>query len=73
MNKILISLKEPVEGQKQFEFTSECSDLSDQIALARDKAKMFSLSNIDSVHLTFGNNGKLLNMTDVVLTILKES
>lgn len=69
MNKILISLKEPVEGQKQFEFTSESTDLSDHIALARDKSKMFSISNIDSVHLTFGNNGKLLNMTDVVLTI----
>lgn len=69
MNKILIALKEPVEGKKQFEFTSEYSDLSDHIALARDKVKMFSISNIDSVHLTFGNNGKLLNMTDVVLTI----
>lgn len=68
MKKILITLKEPVEGQKQFEFTSEYSDLSNQIALARDKAKMFSISNIDSVHLTFGNNGKFLNITEMILS-----
>ena len=60
MKKILITLKEPVE--------SEYSDLSNQIALARDKAKMFSISNIDSVHLTFGNNGKLLNITEMILS-----
>ena len=68
MKKILITLKEPVEGQKQFEFTSEYSDLSNQIALARDKAKMFSIPNIDSVHLTFGNNGKFLNITEMILS-----
>lgn len=67
MKKIIIVLKEPVNGQKQFEFTSESTDLSDHIALARDKSKMFSLSNIESIHLTWGQNGKLLNMMEILL------
>lgn len=67
MKKIIIVLKEPVNGQKEFEFTSESIDLSDHIALARDKSKMFSLSNIESIHLTWGQNGKLLNMTEMLL------
>ena len=67
MKKIIIVLKEPVNGQKQFEFTSESTDLSDHIALARDKSKMFSLLNIESIHMTCGQNGKLLNMMEILL------
>lgn len=67
MKKIIIVLKESVNGQKQFEFTSESTDLSDHIALARDKSKMFSLSNIESIYMTCGQNGKLLNMTEILL------
>lgn len=67
MKKIIIVLKESVNGQKQFEFISESTDLSDHIALARDKSKMFSLSNIESIYMTCGQNGKLLNMTEILL------
>lgn len=67
MRKIIIVLKDPVKGQKQFEFTSDSSDLSELIALARDKVKTFSLSNIGSVYLLFGKNGKRLNMTEMLL------
>lgn len=67
MKKIIIVLKESVDGQKQFEFTSESTDLSGHIDLARDKSKMFSLSNIKSIYLTWDQNGKLLNMTEMLL------
>lgn len=67
MKKIIIVLKESVDGQKQFEFTSESTDLSDHIALVRDKSKMFSLSNIESIYMTCGQNGKRLNMTEILL------
>lgn len=65
MRKIIIILKEPVKGQKQFEFTSDSTDLSDQIALVRDKVKTFPLSNIERVYLLFGKSGKRLNMTEM--------
>lgn len=67
MRKIIIVLKDPVKGQKQFEFTSDSTDLSELIALARDKVKTFPLSNIESVYLLFGKNGKRLNMTEMLL------
>lgn len=59
-------LKEPFEGQKKIEFSLESSDLSELISFARDKAEMFSQSNIESVYMSFGKDGKYLNMKNVL-------
>lgn len=65
--KISIVLKDPVDGKKNFDFVSESADLADQIALARDKAKTFPLSNIDGIYMSLCEDGKLLNMTNILI------
>lgn len=65
--KINIHLKEPINGQRVYEFSSDTQDLSEHIALARDKAKLFSFENIEKVCVPI-TDYKFLDITEVVMS-----